>query len=97
MIGRKKIVRKRLTFSGTVQGVGFRWRAKMAAADLGLTGWVENRWDDTVVMEVQGTQTEITRLILALKHARYIEIDRVESETVPVVDNESGFSVHNAW
>lgn len=95
MIG--KIVRKRLVFSGTVQGVGFRWRAKMAASDLGLTGWVENRWDDTVVMEVQGTHHAITRLILALKNARYIEIDSISSETIPVVENENGFTVHSAW
>ncbi|MCI1305274.1 MAG: acylphosphatase [Lachnospiraceae bacterium] len=95
MIG--KIVRRRLTFSGTVQGVGFRWRAKTAASSLGLTGWVENRRDGSVVMEVQGTQHAITRLILTLKSARYIEIDSVRNEPLPVVEKENGFTVHSAW
>lgn len=49
-----KIIRMSITFYGSVQGVGFRYRAKYAADGLGLTGWVENEWDDTVRMEVQG-------------------------------------------
>jgi acylphosphatase len=92
-----RIVRKRLTFYGIVQGVGFRWRAKMAASDLGLTGWVENCRDGSVRMEVQGSHHAITRMILALKSARYIEIDSIQNESIPVVENESGFTVHNAW
>ena len=34
-------VRKRMTFYGRVQGVGFRYTAKHLAHSLGLTGWVE--------------------------------------------------------
>ena len=37
-------VRKELTFTGRVQGVGFRYRAAYKAKDLGLTGWVRNEW-----------------------------------------------------
>ena len=33
-------VRKHFYFSGDVQMVGFRYQAKYAADDLGLTGWV---------------------------------------------------------
>ena len=33
-------VRKHFHFSGDVQMVGFRYQAKYAADDLGLTGWV---------------------------------------------------------
>lgn len=32
-------VRKHFYFSGDVQMVGFRYQAKYAADDLGLTGW----------------------------------------------------------
>ena len=32
-------VRRRYTVSGRVQGVGFRYRARYAASQLGLTGW----------------------------------------------------------
>lgn len=48
-------IRKHIISSGTVQGVGFRYRSYYIAQSLGLTGWVCNRWDDRVEMEVQGT------------------------------------------
>ena len=48
------IVRKHIYFSGQVQGVGFRYRAKNAARANDLTGWVDNLWDGRVEMEVQG-------------------------------------------
>ena len=43
-------VRKRITFHGRVQGVGFRFTAKCMARSLGLAGWVKNEWDGTVLM-----------------------------------------------
>ena len=42
------IVRKHIYFSGQVQGVGFRYRAKNAARANDLTGWVDNLWDGRV-------------------------------------------------
>ena len=45
-------VRKHFYFSGDVQMVGFRYQAKYAADDLGLTGWVCNLCDGRVEMEV---------------------------------------------
>ena len=40
-------------FTGSVQGVGFRYRAQYAAQLLDLTGWVENNWDGTVDLEAR--------------------------------------------
>ena len=44
-------IRKRIIFHGRVQGVGFRYTAKYLARSLGLTGWVENEYDGTVILE----------------------------------------------
>ena len=49
-------IRQRIVFHGRVQGVGFRYTAKYLAQSLGLTGWVENEFDGTVVMEIQGRE-----------------------------------------
>ena len=49
-------IRKRITFHGRVQGVGFRYTARLAAGSLGLTGWAKNEYDGTVTMEVQGSE-----------------------------------------
>lgn len=50
---------KRIVFYGSVQGVGFRWRARHAAEHFGCTGWCRNEWDGTVTMEIQGEEESI--------------------------------------
>ena len=87
------ILRKHLIFSGRVQGVGFRYQARHLAQALGLTGWVKNLWDERVEMEVQGEEAQIYRLIEELSRGRFIYIERVESETIPVDYHESSFRV----
>ncbi len=46
------MMRKRIVFHGAVQGVGFRWRARIAAETLGCTGFCRNEWDGSVLMEI---------------------------------------------
>ncbi len=81
-------VRRRLIFHGRVQGVGFRYRAVDAARKLGVTGWVRNQYDGTVEMEAQGTNEKIDALIKTMRFQRYIKIERVENEYIPVVSGE---------
>lgn len=47
------IVRKHIYFSGQVQGVGFRYRAKNAARANDLTGWVDNLWDGAMEVLIE--------------------------------------------
>ena len=53
-------VRKHIYFYGRVQGVGFRYYAVQKAGQLGLAGWVRNRYDGSVEMEVEGAETDGT-------------------------------------
>ena len=66
------MIRKRMIFKGRVQGVGFRFTAIRYANGLGLTGWVKNQYDGTVLMEVQGNNDTINRLIQFLNNDIYI-------------------------
>lgn len=62
------LVRKRLTITGVVQGVGFRpfiWRR---ATGLGLSGWVENE-SGGVIAEVQGANDTVAAFIAGLAAA----------------------------
>ena len=86
----KELVRKRLVFHGLVQGVGFRWQARHAAGLTGCTGWCRNEWDGTVSMEIQGTEEQIDQAIRAIERGRFIEIERIEVQEIPVTE-ESGF------
>jgi len=59
--------RYRVTVSGRVQGVGFRFFTRDAARRLGLSGWVMNLADGGVELEVEGKQSGIDKLIEELR------------------------------
>ncbi len=85
-------IRQRITFHGQVQGVGFRYTARRLATSLGLTGWVENKFDGTVLMEVQGREKMIHKLLEALNRDSFIRIEWMDTENIPVVE-ETDFSI----
>ena len=86
-----EIIRKRLVFSGRVQGVGFRWRAQHAAEAVGATGLVRNDWGGTVTMELQGTERQIDAVLAAIERSSYIRVEGLDARRIPVEKNESGF------
>ncbi len=86
------MVRRHFIFYGSVQGVGFRYRARHAADLYRCTGWVKNEWDGSVSMELQGEEESIERVILAIEQGRYVHIENMDSRTVPVIE-ERGFAV----
>ena len=82
-------VRKHIIFSGRVQGVGFRYTSCYLARPLGLTGWVKNLWNGDVEMEVQGDEASMERLVERLHQGRFIRIERMETEMIPVIKESS--------
>ncbi|MDI9591121.1 MAG: acylphosphatase [Acidobacteriota bacterium] len=56
-------VRRRLRYAGRVQAVGFRFTAQGWAQQHGLTGWVTNRSDGDVELEVQGTPEQVRQFM----------------------------------
>ena len=85
------MIRRRIVFQGWVQGVGFRYRARHAAQMYGCTGWCRNEWDGSVVMEIQGTEENIDRVILAVERGTYVKIENMDSRAIPVDPEEYGF------
>lgn len=83
------MIRKHIIFSGRVQGVGFRYTSCCLARSLGLTGWVKNLGDGTVEMEAQGDLESIARLAERLHEGRFIRIEHMESEEIPVISESS--------
>ncbi len=86
-------MRQRMNFTGRVQGVGFRYRAKYAADGCGVTGWVHNEWDGTVSMEAQGTPEQINEMLKILNQSAYIVIDHIQRQDLPVEEREYGFHI----
>ena len=92
-------VRRRLRYTGSVQGVGFRFTAEAWARDRGVTGWVTNLVDGDVVMEVQGTPEQVAAFMgdIAAESVRkgaFIHATLVSDEAKePVPENR--FSIRN--
>ena len=84
-------IRRHIVFTGSVQGVGFRFRARHAAEQYGCTGWVRNEDDGSVVMEIQGTREQIDQVILVLERGTFIRIEHMEVTSAPVLEEERGF------
>jgi acylphosphatase len=57
----------RLTVTGQVQGVGYRFWAMRTAARLGLRGWVRNRLDGSVELLVTGDPDAVAAMIEACR------------------------------
>lgn len=87
------VVRYRMTFTGRVQGVGFRYKASHVANQYRLTGYVKNEYDGSVTVEVQGTEQEIYMFLKSLSQDRYIDIYDLAKEHIPVEEDERRFIV----
>ena len=44
-----------------------------------------------MTMEIQGTEEQIDKVLKAINSGRYIEIDNMESRTIPVNEEERSF------
>lgn len=79
------MIRRHIIFYGHVQGVGFRYYCVHKARQLGLTGWVKNKYDGTVEAEVQGLEEQIDQLIQYLNSQTYILITNMDVKKLPVI------------
>ena len=49
--------------SGRVQGVSFRWYTEEKARSLGVTGWVRNEPDGSVLVHAEGEDDAVDALV----------------------------------
>lgn len=74
------MVRWHLILSGRVQGVGLRFRTKIAAQRFHLTGWVHNLDNGDVELELQGEQDNIDNCLLYLRSLPGIQFSILQAE-----------------
>lgn len=87
------VTRKRITFSGRVQNVGFRLEVFHLAERLKLIGWVRNLEDGSVEGEFQGEELKIDFLIKCMKSLKRASVRNVSIIEVPVIADDEGFLV----
>jgi acylphosphatase len=77
-------VARRFLIGGRVQGVGFRWFTRDAAAREGVCGFVRNLSDGRVEAFVEGDAEAVTRVERALRRGP----GGARVETVNVIDED---------
>ena len=83
----------KITISGRVQGVGFRWSAAREADTLGICGFVKNLPDGNVYIEAEGTGEQLERFVgWCRKGPRLSEVEFVDIEPGDL-RNYSGFRI----
>lgn len=83
-----------MVYEGEVQGVGFRYFVRRTASSLGLTGYVRNRADGRVEVEVQGHPEAVTCFMQrVLVGNGYSEIRNFTLETIPLRTAERSFEI----
>jgi acylphosphatase len=84
--------RLRILVRGLVQGVAYRASTRYEAQRLGLTGWVKNQPDGSVLLEAQGERVpELEKWCRRGPPAA--EVTGIEVEELDVVEGERGFAV----
>lgn len=81
------VIRRHMTVTGRVQGVGYRYAVVTAALRIGVSGWVRNCYDGSVECEAQGTREQLDRLVAALREGSpWSRVAGIAAEDVPALD-----------
>ncbi len=86
-------VRRRVFFSGRVQGVGFRHTTRVIAALHAVTGYVRNLPDARVEVTAEGDSAEIDRFLAAVNDEMRGYIRGSTVENAEASGEFSGFEI----
>ncbi len=91
-------IAKQYVISGRVQGVGFRFFAERVANQLGLRGYVKNRWDGAVEVYAIGDAESLQEFHRHLAEGpRSAHVTGVEESDEPVRKEFSTFRIEGGW
>jgi acylphosphatase len=86
--------RARAIVTGRVQGVSYRAATASEARRLGVVGWVRNRADGAVELEVEGPDDRVAALLAWCGHGPpSARVTRVAVEEIAPTGEEKAFSV----
>ncbi len=88
------IERRRITYGGRVQGVGFRMTARRLSSSYPVSGYVRNQEDGKVEMVVEGEPDSLASYLHAI-HREFGDMIRDIQEEMESADGEplSGFTI----
>jgi acylphosphatase len=89
---------RKYTISGRVQGVGFRFFAERVANQLGIRGYVKNRWDGSVEVYAIGDEITLEEFKRHLAEGpRSARVSSIDESDEPVRKEYSTFMIEGGW
>jgi acylphosphatase len=93
-MAKKTIERLQAVVYGRVQGVGFRFFTRDTASELGLTGWVANRYDGSVEVVAEGPRATLDQLLSYLHQGPPMaRVDQVQHDFMTATREFKRFTV----
>ncbi len=88
-----KIKNVKLTITGRVHGVGFRYSAVQKAHEHNIKGYVKNQYDGSVFIDAEGYESDLDHFILWCHQGpRLARVDHV-SQSMGTPANHPSFSI----
>jgi acylphosphatase len=83
--------------TGRVQGVGFRYAAKMLADKIGVKGGVRNCSDGSVAIEAIADSTKMANFLESLKNppTPWAKVNNIQVRNNPNIPEVSNFEIRN--
>lgn len=85
--------RRRILYSGGVQGVGFRWSAASALRELSVVGYVRNLPDGRVELVIEGEPADNDEALSRIRAAMARRIARETQEIHPATGEFQEFTI----
>lgn len=89
------MVHWRIQFFGVVQGVWFRRFVQEQARDLGITGWVQNESDGSVLAECQHAEVQVLEQWMqrCAEGPPKADVERIDVRHIEEVVRHSSFEI----
>lgn len=85
--------RRQVLFSGSVQGVGFRYTTRSIAKHFDVTGYVRNLPDGGVEVVVEGAADQLDGFLRELSDRMSSHIRQVKSDKRPALHEFANFGI----
>ena len=87
-------IRCEVCYSGTVQGVGFRYNARHIARGYKVTGWVRNLPSGQVRLVAEGERSEVEKFLASVADSMSGNIEHTEMATTPATGEYASFEIN---
>jgi len=87
------VERRRVVYTGRVQGVGFRFTARQVAQSHAVTGFVRNLPNGNVELVAEGIPTDVDRFLAAIAGAMSGYIDAADVQTQTATGEFKSFGI----